>query len=167
VKALKIEVDTEPVQTQCDLYLFDPVQSERLRFLSLYDSFFVYDKDKSYSGFVGVNIDRVKLVSVVSDLRFNGIASASVPIKYKDRQNIEKETAVDIATKYALTRLGASGVNASNRSKVSPVVWMFEVKYERDPYGAAGGVVMVDRVDGHVWSQSEYEEYQYDYNNVF
>ncbi len=30
-----------------------------------------------------------------------------------------------------------------------------------------GGYVMVDRLDGHIWTCEEYENYMYDYNNVF
>ncbi len=91
------------MQKKCDLYFYGAVKSARLKFIELFDKNFVYDSEKSYVGFLHVNVDRIKLVSVVSDLRRNGIACFNVPIAYRDHETISMETALDLATEHAKT----------------------------------------------------------------
>lgn len=153
------------MQKKCDLYLFDVVKSDRLKFIELFDKRFVYDSEKSYSGFLHANVDRVKLVSVVSDLKRNGIDCFSVPIAYRDHETISMETALELAAEHA-KGFGASVVTSSRHQKVSPVFWVFDLLPGNTAEERSGGVVMIDRLDGHVWADSEYEEYLYDYNNV-
>lgn len=153
------------MQIKCDLYFFDAVKSDRLKFIELFDKSFVYDGGKSYVGFLHANVDRIKLVSVVSDLRRNAIACFSVPIAYRDHESIPLETAFDLANKHAKT-FGASVAISTRYQKVSPVVWAFELLPRSTEEEKSGGIIMIDRLDGHVWTYSDYEEYLYDYNNM-
>lgn len=141
------------------------MKSVRLKFIELFDRNFVYDSEKSYVGFLHVNVDRIKLVSVVSDLRRNGIACFNVPIAYRDHETISIETALDLATEHAKT-FGASVAISIRHQKAPPVFWAFDLIHGNDENEKSGGVVMIDKLDGHVWTYSEYEEYLYDYNNV-
>lgn len=153
------------MQKKCDLYFCDAVKSERLKFIELFDKNFIYDSEKSYVGFLRANIDRVKLVSVVSDLRRNGVACFSVPIAYRDCETISIETALDLAAEHAKT-IGASVAISMRHKKVPPVFWAFDLIPGSIKEETSGGMVMIDRLDGHVWTYFEYEEYLYDYNNV-
>jgi len=153
------------MQKECDLYFYDSVKSDRLRFIELLDKNFIYDSGKSYVGFLYAKVDRVKLVSVVADLRRNGIACFSVPIAYRDQETIPMEMAFDLATKHAKT-VGATVAISVRHQKVPPVLWAFDLISGNNDEEKSGGVVMIDRLDGHVWTLSEYEEYLYDYNNV-
>lgn len=153
------------MQKKCDLYFFDGVKSDRLKFIELFDKNFVYNNQKSYVGFLHANVDRVKLVSVVTDLRRNGIACFSVPVAYRDHETISMETALDLAIERAKT-FGASATTSTRHEKAPPVFWAFDLMPEETADEKSGGVVMIDRLDGHIWTDSEYEEYLYDYNNV-
>jgi len=153
------------MQKKCDLYFCDSVNSSRLKFLELFDKNFLYDSKKSYSGFLHTNVDRVKLVSVVSDLKRHGIICFSAPIEYRDRETISMEAAFDFATKHA-NAYGASVAISMRHQKIPPVFWIFDQLPGGNSEEKSGGVVMIDRLDGHVWTDSEYEEYLYDYNNV-
>lgn len=153
------------MQEKCDLYFYDSVKSGHLKFVELLDKNFTYDQEKSYVGFLRASVDRVKLVSVVSDLRRNGIACFSVPIAYRDHETIPMEAAFDLATKHAKS-FGATVAVSIRHQRVPPVLWAFDLLHGNDEEEKSGGVVMIDRLDGHVWTSSEYEEYLYDYNNV-
>ncbi len=154
------------MQKKCDIYLCDPVRTDRLRFASLFDKSFQYDENKTYVGYLGLNIDRVKLVSVVLDLKKNGVACFSVSIEYRVDGNLPIETAADIASEYAMSIGASAAPSAMLKSKCPPVYWIFDLRNNEENQGNVGGVVMVDRIDGHVWSQSENEEYMYDFNNI-
>ena len=154
------------MQKRCDLYFPDPVQSARLKFIELFDKSFICEAEKAYVGYLHVNVDRIKLVSVVIDLREDGFNCFSVPAEYRDHTSISMEAAQSLGMEYAKT-IGASVVPSLDRtSKSPPVYWIFDLFYENPRDEKSGGVVVVDRLDGHIWSSSEYEEYWYDYNNV-
>ena len=61
------------MQKLCDIYICEPTSSDRLRFVSLFDKSFLYEENKTYYGYLGINVARIKLISVVSDLRKNGV----------------------------------------------------------------------------------------------
>jgi hypothetical protein len=153
------------MQKKCDLYFCDAVKSDRLKFIELFDKNFVYDGKKSYAGFLRANVDRVKLVSVVTDLRRHGIACFSVPIAYRDSETISIETAFDLATAHAKT-YGASVATSIRHQKSAPLYWIFDLRPRNTAEEKSGGIVMIDRLDGHIWTASESEEYSYDYNNL-
>ncbi|MBU9456439.1 hypothetical protein [Burkholderia multivorans] len=150
----------------CDLYLPVESRSVDIRLLKLFDAGFSYDAEHAYSGFMNVNVSRVKLVSVVSELRKKGVLSVSVPVEYRDGEVVDVREAMGIAEEYAKS-IGCSIGGASPRSGYAPLFWAFDIVRELGRADKAGGVVMVDRLDGHVWTMAEYEEYMYDYNNVF
>lgn len=154
------------MQRMTDLYLCSPVRSARLRFVELFDARFLFDAERIYSGYLGVNIERIKMVSIVSDLRKHNIECFSVPIKYRDEENISLSSALVFAKKFA-REISASALDTPYfQLKCSPLHWFFGLDYEDAVAEKAGGVVMIDRIDGHVWSAQDYAEYMYDYNNV-
>ncbi|MEX3922019.1 hypothetical protein AB4Y43_38545 [Paraburkholderia sp. BR10872] len=111
-----------------------------------------------------VNVGRVKLVSVVSELRKAGVSCFSVPVEYRDNVGIDATEAKVLAGKYAAS-MGAAISESGPRQGYAPLFWAFDISARDDE--KVGGVVIVDRLDGHIWATSEYEEYMYDYNNVF
>lgn len=155
------------MQKQADLYLCESVRSERLKFIHIFDRNFSYDAEKYYSGYLGINVGRVKLISVISDLRAHKVDCFGVPIEYRDFENISMSRAFDFAKKYA-SGAGASVFEISQpQSKCPPVYWRFGLNQENGIEEKAGGIVMIDRLDGHVWTDAENDEYMYDYNNIF
>lgn len=54
---------------KCDLYFDKAVSTERLKYVQLLDTSFIYDERKSYLGFLLVNVERLKLLPVVLDMR--------------------------------------------------------------------------------------------------
>jgi hypothetical protein len=150
----------------CDLYLPAGTKSPEIKFLRIFDAGFFYDAERSYSGFIGVNVVRIKLVSVVSDLRKKGVMSFSVPAEYRDSPVVDADEAAVIAERYARS-IGRLITGARPQEKHAPLFWMFNIVSGVNSEEKVGGVVMVDRLDGHVWMTAEYEEYMYDYNNVF
>jgi len=155
------------MQKKCDLYLCDSVVTDRLKFVALFDKSFVFEHGKAYTGYLNISVDRVKLISVVSDLRKNGFNSFSVPIEYKDHGNVPISHALCLANEHARNLRASAVLQVGRKSKCPPVIWCFDLRYEHSSDEKSGGVVMVDRVDGHVWTSLEYEEYMYDYNNLF
>lgn len=154
------------MQQKCDLYLCDPTRSDRFKFITLFDKDFLFEPEKTYVGYLGINVDRVKLVSVVSDLRRNGISCFSAPVVYRDQENLSHESAAELANEFCKS-LGASAVPSKRQSVCCvPVYWVFDLVYEDVSQEKAGGIVMIDRIDGHIWNHSENEVYMYDFNNV-
>lgn len=108
----------------------------------------------------------MKLVPIVADLRLRRVACFSVPVEYRDRPNLDRQKAFRLAQDHART-VGAKALSG-NRPKVSaPLFWLFDMTFEAPLEEKAGALVMVDRLDGHIWTDDEYEEYMYDYNNIF
>lgn len=71
----------------------------------------------------------------------------------------------EVARKEAL-RLGADVSDGQvENHEPNPLYWRFAMANDRSD--RVGGYVMVDRLDGHIWTCEEYENYMYDYNNVF
>ncbi len=151
------------MKRECDLYLCDDVEASQLKDVRLFDKSFICEDGKKYSGFLRLNVNRVKLVSVVSDLRKRKILCFSVPVEYR-ASVVSNKAALEVAKKY----VGANGVvGIEDQTKTPPLFWSFSLAVIGAVEERIGGVVMVDRLDGHVWSIDEYEEYMYDYNNVF
>lgn len=153
------------MQKLCDLFLCEPAAADRLGPIRLFDRGFLYSPEKQYLGYLHINIYRVKLVPIVSDIRKGGTACFSVPIEYRDRKNVPIEHAIVLASDYAKT-INASIAKTAN-SKCPPIYWSFDLLWSNPEDERAGGAVMIDKLDGHVWTSGEYEEYMYDYNNIF
>lgn len=150
---------------KCDLYFDKAVSTERLKYVQLLDGSFIYDGRKSYLGFLLINVERLKLLPVVLDMRRLGITCLSVPVKYRDGAEIDADPALKIAEGYAASKNSSirATLNAGNRS---PMFWIFDLVSDDPMLENAGGVVMVDKLDGHLWNSLEYEEYMYDFNNI-
>lgn len=149
----------------CDLYVCEETRSSQLRFVRLFDDNFNCRDDVICSGYLNINVDRIKLVSLVSELRKYGVGCFSVPVEYRDKSVLSVGDALILAREGAAAR-GLS-VSDSAREGGSPLFWMFDLIGEGRSVDGAGGCVMIDRIDGRVWSAAEYEEYMYDYNNIF
>jgi len=148
----------------CDLYFENPTIAPGLKFSRIFDKEFKYVSGAEYSGYVVLNIERIKMVSVVMDLRKMGVEACSAPIKYRDSPNLSSGEAHAYALRYAF----ADGVSVEDTvlqsSRSSPLVWMFRIV--NDPQQRIGGVVRIDKIDGRRWTSDEYVEYLYDYNNI-
>ena len=151
---------------KCDLYICESVKNDRLRFIGLFDYTFRYQEESAYVGFLGVGIGRIKAVSIVSDLRGHGVSCFSVPIEYRDAAHWSVEMALDKAESHAESIKASIAPVEKMSQRYPPLYWMFHLLNNEGEGGRSGGVVMVDRIDGHIWSKSEYEEYMYDYNNI-
>jgi hypothetical protein len=149
----------------CDLYLCDSIKSDRLRFIRLFAREFSFDPDVFYRGYLRINVDRVKLVSVISELRKGGIKCFSVPVEYRDRDVISVDEAFALASEYAHSLNLSITPRSGEQPCEIPLFWSFNLTGDENE--KVGGIVMVDRMDGHIWKNDEYEEYMYDYNNVF
>ncbi|MFV0549939.1 MAG: hypothetical protein ACK5M5_14665 [Limnobaculum xujianqingii] len=146
----------------CDLYLNKEVDSYHFKYLSLFDKTFIYIPQKLYSGYLGLNVERIKLVSVVIALRKEGIEAINVPVIYRDGLLLSRVTGFDIAKKHAL--LNGYNVMLENINENIPLCWSYIITNHQNE--KVGGVVHVDKLDGHIWTSLEYEEYMYDYNNI-
>lgn len=154
------------MQRKCDIFFPKQVQSERIRFVELFDKNFVYEEGGKYSGYLHASAERIKFVSVVRDLKIDGIDCFNVPIEYRDEENISVKKALDIASQHARTIGASAGPSGGLSSGNPPVFWLFNLRFFDSSDTRVGGTVKVDRLDGHIWTRSEYEEYMYDYNNV-
>jgi hypothetical protein len=67
------------MHNKCDLYLCETANSLHFKYLKIYDKNFVYEEDKTYRGYIGVNVERIKLIVFVSELREKKFAP-SVPL---------------------------------------------------------------------------------------
>ncbi len=149
------------MENLCDLYI--PIEHKinvpEIRFLELFDKSFKYDENKLYQGFVGVNIVRIQLLRVVLELKKEGVVCLNVPIRYRDNPTIDLDQAYSYAKQYADSKNYEMGYI---ESEGTPLYWTFGL-YSDD---LVGGRVMVDKIDGHIWSGIERMAYQYDYNHI-
>jgi hypothetical protein len=152
------------MQKKCDLYLCAEVNVSQIKMLRLFDKSLILEEGTVHSGYLSVNIDRVKLVAVVSDFRRRNIPCFSVPIDYRNSA-ISFEAAFEVAKKYAAEQ--GAVVGKIDQVLCPPLFWSFSLVSVESSEKKTGGLLMVDRLDGHVWSFEEYEEYMYDYNNIF
>lgn len=148
----------------CDLYLCAEADVSQFRMLRLFDKEVILEEGTVRSGYLFVNIERVKLVAVVSDLRRRNVPCFSVPIEYRDSR-LTYGAAFEIAKKHAAEQGVLVGEIGQERRP--PLFWSFSQVGIGPAETKTGGVLMVDRLDGHLWSQSEHEEYMYDFNNIF
>lgn len=148
------------MQKMCDLFVPRLTEHAELRFLSLFDKSFDYNQNAIYEGFINVNIKRIKLVNFIMEFNKKNIQCFNVPIEYRDRELMTKEESLFSLTKYKKDK----GVDVSFKQDLcSPLYWGYEII--NDPEQKVGGLLYVDKIDGHIWTLDEYEEYHYDYNN--
>lgn len=149
---------------KCDIYMPVPSLVPELKYVHVLDRGFCYNPLKEYAGYVGVELPRLRAVAIVSKIRSRGIPALNVPLRYKTGI-ISLERGREVASEYAKSmRFGASSGNGP-MDRHTPLYWCFSVtSMEEDD--RAGGRILVDRCDGHVWSTEELDDYMYDYNNV-
>lgn len=145
----------------CDLYLKQTTCSEHLRFLSLFDKGFSNEARYYDCGYLNVNVERIRLVALVVELRRKGIEALNVPVVYRDTPSISRERAFRLANDHAVLE-GRAVVSESVRIlDDSPLYWVFTMVGGLEE--KAGGVVYIDKLDGRVWSSIEHDEYMHDY----
>lgn len=149
------------MQKTCDLFIPLLTNDPKLKYLSLFDNSFKYDEHSLYEGYLNLNIKRIKLIHFVSYFRTKGIHIFNVPIEYRDNKNINKAKGTKIAQKYANDN--NFEVCFSEKPSV-PLYWAYRII--NDIQERVGGMVYIDKLDGHIWTIEEYEEYFYDYNNI-
>ncbi|KPC52542.1 hypothetical protein WG78_11880 [Amantichitinum ursilacus] len=154
------------MQRICDLYLSELVGPDLLKDVRFVDSAFILG-EKAVSGYLGLNAPRLKLIPLVVSLRKKRVSCYSVPIEYRDCASITEQYALSIAQhsveRQNCVKVGTNPLGAG----APPNVWSFSVAGFEDAGRVAGRMIMIDRVDGHVWGYEEYEEYMYDYNNLY
>ncbi|WP_448650375.1 hypothetical protein ACSHWC_20690 [Pseudomonas fluorescens] len=146
------------------MFLLNEYEGTELGPLHVFDKGFMCVPGKKYSGFLGLNIDRVKMVSIVVALRRKGLEVFSSSVRYRDISNIDIERATKLASDYSATKGFHVVYDPVWSMKDPPVFWSFRIVSTGEV--RVGGAVMIDKVDGHVWSDTEYLEYLYDYNNI-
>ena len=99
------------------------------------------------------------------DCEKNSIKSYSVPINYRDNKMINIDDALNIA-KEKFSKIQYKIVKNKMIKNDNPLIWCFSI-IPLVGEEKAGGTVMIDRLDGHIWNQEEFEIYMYDYNNIF
>jgi hypothetical protein len=153
------------MDNKCDLFLVTPTNSKELRYLSLLDKNFSYKSDATYEGYMGVSVNRVKLIPLIALLRKQNVFFYSVPVSYKNSKLISKELAFGIAGEYAKTNDLSVIFDSSLKKNDNPLIWTFGATTLTEE--KAGGLIMVDKLDGHIWSLDELDAYMYDYNNIY
>ncbi len=147
----------------CDLYSSGSISSKKLRFLSLYDKSFEYKEGACISGYFGVKVDRISLVRIIVDLRSEGFNCLSIPMCYKTSRLLTVSECLNIGRKYASN----NNISISEIERMLPdLPFCFNFDVMGGVEERAGGIVRVDKLDGHIWTLSEVEEYMHDYNGL-
>lgn len=146
----------------CDLFLYDEIKGGDLKRMcpGLLKE---VDTDKSYHHFAGLNLKRLHALLAVTMIRQNGFNLASVPNRYRDEKKITEDVAFEIAKRVDLQ----TGLYLSKAAELnsSPLFWKFKVL--GGDGNIIGGRIFVDKIDGHLWSFDDVNEYEHDYNNNF
>jgi len=155
----------------CDIYLTSSVSGDHgcLQGLNLFTTAGFIDGQKVYRGYLRVNLQRLHAVSVVTCLRQSNFVSFSVPIEYRDNENIPQEKARAVADDF-LRDSDEQLIHNAATELCPPIFWAFRIgKRVLDPdveERAGSKHIYIDRIDGRIWSYQELLEYNYDYNNL-
>ena len=157
------------MQVICDILLLDELagSSKLLQQLKIFSPSTTFDENRVYLGFLGLELKRIQAVVILMHFRNNGVRSLNIPIKYKGRLLTEEE-----ARESAERSLLGSGkiIGSMKRpGKVrNPMFWNFVWDQPNSGHGICegGGNMVVDALDGHIWSADELEEFSYDYLNA-
>lgn len=148
----------------CDLFIKNETNSPHLKYLTIFDKDFSYTPGKFYSGYLGLNVERIKLVSVIIELKKEDVSVLNVPIRYRDNTLLSVTDGFKFAKEYGLSNGLETRADNICHNGQPPLFWTFPIT--NNPTGKAGGVIYVDKLDGHIWTYLEYQEYMYDYNNI-
>jgi hypothetical protein len=125
---------------------------------------FLIDPEKSYSGYLGLNVKRLTGLMMLMRLRdVIGVRAFNVPIRYRDCPNIGFEEAKWLAKQRDI----GDGRYAADVLWNPPHPMYLAFKIAGGDGSIAGGAICVDQLDGHIWSGDELDEYSHDYNNAF
>ncbi|TWB11635.1 hypothetical protein FBZ99_10815 [Rhizobium sp. ERR 1071] len=155
----------------CDIYLASSVGGDHgcLQGLNLFTIAGFIDRQKVYREYLRVDLQRLHAVSTVTCLRQSNIVSFSVPIEYRDSENIPQEKARAIAADF-LKDSDEQLTHSAATELCPPVFWAFQIsKRAVDPdveERVGSKHIYIDRIDGRIWSYQEVLEYNYDYNNL-
>lgn len=163
----------------CDIFLPVELKGEfqPLREVSIFNPSLSFSENQNYSGFIGANLHRIKAVAVVTRFSSFGIQVFNVPAAYRDNKLLSEVEAYEIAKKHlikkkthvliSLERNKQLLTREGDTSLPNPMFWCFLLEACRNQPPVEGmASINVDRLDGHIWSEDEMAEYQYDYNNI-
>ncbi|AWH88627.1 hypothetical protein [Limnobaculum parvum] len=148
----------------CDLFIKNETNTNHFRHLTIFDKSFLYIPGKFYSGYLGLNVERITLVSVVIELKKEGVVALNVPIRYRDNTLLSVTDGFNSAKEYGLSKGLETREDNTYHDAQIPLYWTFPIT--NNPPDKAGGVIYVDKLDGHIWTYLEHQEYMYDYNNI-
>ncbi|MEA9558437.1 hypothetical protein VC273_21860 [Xanthomonas nasturtii] len=144
----------------CDLYTNAAFSGINLNVLKILDREYSGQMPEEFPSFLGVNVSRIDLVPVVIAMREKGADVFSVPVIYRDFHKISHGSAYEIAIRNSES-IGCRVSLERDFGFYPPVVWKFGLE------GGAvstGGLMMIDRCDGHVWTIRDHYEYMFDCN---
>ncbi|WP_111858133.1 hypothetical protein [Acinetobacter sp. CFCC 10889] len=151
------------MQQICDLYFPKALDDySPLQYLHIFHSDFIYDPKQQYMGYLNVNVRRIALVNFVMEFRKRKMQIYNVPVQYRDSKNLSQDEAFECALKQI--DLEKNQIVKTNVGD-SPVIWRFPLIFMNGEEKTGAGV-SVDKLDGHIWTQDESEEYFYDFNGV-
>ncbi|MFX1682668.1 hypothetical protein PV762_25925 [Mitsuaria sp. CC2] len=144
----------------CDIFLVGPLRGDSvlLRQLRIFQSGFSPDPNKEYSGYLGLNIGRLKGVAIVTHFRSNGVTAFNIPVKYRDLPRVPLSQILDQSQSEQLVE---------DRRTLSQNPMFYILRSEKPgSLDEGGGLITMDALDGHRWSGEELDEYMYDFNNL-
>lgn len=166
VSILNITEKNSKTRIYCDLFLNCQTNDDILRCISLFDKSFKYNPNKMYSGYLNIRMERINLIPIMNTLNNKKISAFSVPLYYKGG-SITKEEAFNIA-KDTLKYKNIEPIFDSEFNEHTPLFYSFATIFLGDnPDGFLPNNIRVDKLDGHLWSDFEYCQYMYDFNNKF
>ncbi|MFM9923126.1 hypothetical protein VLK31_09065 [Variovorax sp. H27-G14] len=151
----------------CDIFLPDQIKGALL-LLSMSPDIkkLRINKDAEYSGFLGLRLPRLQGVALVVELRRSGVSSFNVPVEYRDGKLLTEEEILKKAQSYISQE---SSIWVLERAKATFHPMVIDLMTDDEKYhlgGEGGGVLVIDRLNGHAWTENEMVNYLYGYNNI-
>ncbi len=157
----------------CDIYLAgDVVAGKKWRLI--YKAFaptFDAPQGKVSSGFLGLDLPRLKAISVVTTLRDiermkeEAIYCLNIPTCYRDRDPLPEHEIIALAEKYARKNRIIIGKPLSELP-TRKLFLSFPIIRNDIKNRTAYEFVRIDVLSGEIWSTEDYLNYMYDFNNI-
>lgn len=153
----------------CDLFLDCETNHYSLKMIELLDKSYKYHKDITYSGYLNICVERLKLIPLIHLLNTQKIPVFSVPLCYKNGTIITELEAFNIAKNMLNNdNRDLEPILVSEFNKHTPLFYSFAVKiYGDSPNGFIPNNILIDKIDGHRWGEFDYDKYMYDFNVRF